>query len=508
MFNKVYSGAVLGVDGTIISVEADVNDGLPTFTMVGYLSSSVREAGERVRTALKNSDFSMPPKRVTINLSPANIKKDGSGFDVAIAVAIILSMGVIPTINMEETLIVGELSLDGTIKPVTGILPMLHHAYVHGFKRCIVPFENRGEAAIIEDIEIVGTRTLKQAVDYIVGKGKPDNSAYYNVNDNNEGNNVRVGDFSDIRGQEIAKRGLEIAAAGFHNIIMTGAPGGGKSMMARRLPTILPPLSFDECMEVTKIYSISGLLNETSSLIKDRPFRNPHHTISGYGLAGGGINPKPGEISLAHKGVLFLDELPEFKRNSLEIMRQPMEDRKITISRVNYSYVFPADFMLVATMNPCPCGHYPNIKKCKCTPLQIKNYQSKISGPLMDRIDINIQVKPVMYEDLFGNGEGETSEVIRDRVNMAAQIQKRRYRGERICFNSQLDGDLIKKYVELSFEACTLLEKIFSDGELSARGTYRIIKLSRTIADLCGSRRIEKEHLQEAVFYRNGDLVK
>ena len=508
MFNKVYSGAVLGVDGTIISVESDVNDGLPTFTMVGYLSSSVREAGERVRTALKNSGYNMPPKRITINLSPANIKKEGSGFDAAIAMSIILSMGVKPCINMEETLIVGELSLDGTVKPVTGILPMVHHAGVQGFKRCIVPYENRYEAGIVKNVQVIGLRTLREMADYIKGISNLPECRNDSFSKDTFYPDTKKEDFSDIRGQEIAKRGLEIGAAGFHNIIMTGAPGGGKSMMARRISTILPPLSFDECMEVTKIYSISGLIGDGEALISQRPFRNPHHTISVHGLAGGGVNPKPGEISLAHKGVLFLDELPEFKRNSLEIMRQPMEDRKITISRVGCSYVFPADFMLVATMNSCPCGHFPNMKRCKCTSAQIKNYQNRISGPLMDRIDINLVIKPVLYEDLFERGEGESSKDIRERVNRAALIQKQRYREEKISFNSQLDGDLIKKYAVLTTEAQNLLESIFSKGDLSVRGTYRIIRLARTIADLCESSKIESIHLKEAVFYRNKELLK
>lgn len=504
MFYKVYSGAVLGVDGTIISVEADVNDGLPTFTMVGYLSSSVREAGERVRTALKNSGFYMPPKRITINLSPANIRKEGSGYDLAIAVSILLSFGILPQISMQDTIIIGELSLNGAVKGINGVLPMIHYAFQKGFKRCIVPKENECEAGIIEGIEVIGVNDLTEAIDYI--QGIIDAPSNFIGKDNIDSTKEDVSiDFSDIKGQEMLKRGMEIAAAGFHNVLMTGSAGAGKSMIAKRLPTIMPPLSFNECIEVTKIYSISGLIEDKSALIKERPFRSPHHTITNHALVGGGANPKPGEVSLAHKGVLFLDEFPEFNRNALEVMRQPLEDRKITISRVNSTYVFPADFMLVAAMNPCPCGYYPDMKKCTCSPQQIKRYQNKISGPLMDRIDINMEVKPISYEDLFCKTGGETSEQIRERVINATEIQKRRYLNENICFNSELDGSQIKKYIKLNSDVEKILESTFIHKGLSARGTYRILKLARTIADLEGKDDISVYHLQEAIFYRNVD---
>lgn len=502
MFNKVYSSAVLGVDGTTISVESDVNDGLPMFTMVGYLSSSVKEAGERVRTALKNSGYHMPPKRITINLSPANIRKDGSGYDLAIAVAIVLSMGILPEIDMEKTVVIGELSLDGTVKKINGVLPMVYHAYQNGFRICIVPKENMEEAALVEGIKVIGVSTLGESIEYI--QGLTDIPPY--VSGEIEKIAALTGkesDFSDIKGQETLKRGMEIAAAGFHNVLMTGAAGAGKSMMAKRLPTILPELSFKERIEVTKIYSISGLLKDTTRLISKRPFRAPHHTISNYALVGGGLNPKPGEVSLAHNGVLFLDELPEFNKNVLEVMRQPLEDRKITISRVNSSYDFPADFMLVAAMNPCPCGNYPDMKKCICTPNQIRRYQGKISGPLLDRIDINMEVRPIKYNELFGTGGGDCSEVIRKRVEKATAIQKMRYREEGICFNSQLEGGLIKKYIKLNHEVETLLKDTFIQKGLSARGTYRVLKLARTIADLENTENIEYKHLQEAIFYRN-----
>lgn len=502
MFSKVISSTVLGVDGTVIGVEADVNDGLPVFTMVGYLSSSVKEAGERVRTALRNSGYHLPPKRITINLSPADMRKDGSGFDLPIAVAVLLSIGIVPEINMDSTVVIGELSLDGTVKPVAGILPMVYHCRGCGINRCIVPKKNVNEAALVRDMEVIGVENLQEASEYIQGiiQIPPVTSGCGDFD--YEAHDYAV-DFSEIKGQQMLKRGMEIAAAGFHNVIMTGAAGAGKSMLARRLPTIMPSLSFEESIEVTKIYSISGLLDGNQALITQRPFRSPHHTISNHALVGGGRIPSPGEVSLAHNGVLFLDELPEFDKAVLEVMRQPLEGRKITISRVNASYIFPADFMLVAAMNPCPCGNYPNIKKCNCSPLQIKRYQSKISGPLLDRIDINMEVKPVKCSDLFSGGDGERSADIRQRVEAARLIQKRRYKDEKICFNSQLEGRLVRKYIKLKDREQKLLENTFKSMELSARGTYRILKLARTIADLEGSVDICEVHLQEAIFYRN-----
>lgn len=501
MFSKVLSGAVLGVDGTIIGVEADVSDGLPSFTMVGYLSSSVKEAGERVRTALKNSGYHMPPKRITINLSPADMRKDGSCFDLPIAVSILKSMGLDSVFDMASTLVIGELSLNGEVKAVTGVLPMVYHCFSQGIRRCIVPIDNVGEAKLVENMEVIGVSSLMETVEIIQGNKKPEK---YKINNDSIKNSTEYHiDFADIKGQDVLKRGMEIAAAGFHNVLMTGAAGAGKSMLAKCLPTIMPTLSFEESIDVTKIYSISGLLEENSSLINRRPFRSPHHTISNYALCGGGVNPKPGEVSLAHNGVLFLDELPEFSKNVLEVMRQPLEDRKITISRVNATYVFPADFMLVAAMNPCPCGHFPDMKKCNCSINQIKRYQSRISGPLLDRIDINMEVKPIKYQDLFLEEKSECSEEIRSRVEKATDIQKLRYKDEGICFNSQLEGTLIKKYIKLDNQVESILEDAFVKMNLSARGTHRILKLARTIADLEGKERIGEIHIQEAIFYRN-----
>lgn len=503
MYSKVLSCAVYGVDGMAVNVEADVHDGLPAFTMVGYLSSSVKEAGERVRTALKNSGYFLPPKRITINLSPADIKKDGSGFDLPIGIAVLISIGIVPEIDMDNVVILGELGLDGKVKPISGVLPMVHFCYKKGIEYCVVPKENMGEALLVEGMKVVGVETFRDAVDFIQGNSdiSPQTDKRGFIDGENKGYGV---DFADIKGQQVLKRGMEIAAAGFHNVLMTGAAGAGKSMIAKRLPTIMPKLTFEESIEVTKIYSINGMLSDNDSLISERPFRSPHHTISNYALIGGGRTPRPGEVSLAHNGVLFLDEIPEFNKNVLEVMRQPLEDRKITISRVNATYVFPADFMLVAAMNPCPCGFYPNIKKCICNPIQIKRYQGKISGPLLDRIDINIEVKPINYNELFSDGTEECSEVIRGRVENAINIQRNRYKEEGIAFNSQLDGKLIKKYIYLDEREEELLKKTFNTMELSARGTHRILKLSRTIADLEESEKIKETHLMEAIFYRNG----
>ncbi len=504
MFSKVTSCALLGIEGTIISVEADVNDGLPMFTMVGYLSSSVKEAGERVRTALKNSGFHMPPKRITINLSPADIRKDGSGFDLPVAVAVLLSIGILPEfdVDLDKTIILGELGLNGEVKPIAGVLPMVSHCQKLGYQNFIVPKANAREASLIKGIMVYGVESLEETAEFIQGIRIIEPEVGVGEIDNRTDNDANV-DFSEVKGQATLKRGMEIAAAGFHNVLMTGAAGAGKSMIAKRLPTIMPKLTFEECIDITKIYSVSGLLDNNNALITRRPFRSPHHTISSYALVGGGTVPRPGEISLAHNGVLFLDELPEFNKNVLEVMRQPIEDRNITISRVNATYVFPADFMLVAAMNQCPCGNYPNRRKCKCTPYEIRKYQGKISGPLLDRIDITMEVQPIEYKDLFLETKEESSENMRQRVEEARLRQVNRYREEAINFNSQLDGKILKKYITLKDAQEELLRYTFEKGDLSARGTYRILRLARTIADLAGSDDILIEHLTEAIFYKN-----
>lgn len=502
MFSKVKSCAVHGVDGRMIAVEADVKDGLPMFTMVGYLSSSVREAAERVRTALKNSGYFLPPKRITINLSPADMRKEGSGFDLPIAMAVLLSMGIPVDADMEDLLVLGELSLDGSVKPVPGVLSMVICAHDAGLRTCIVPKENEKEAALVRGMKIIGVSDLNEAIDFVLGnlditpvcpleEGSDDTTDIYDY------------DFSDVKGQESLKRGLEIAAAGFHNVLLTGVAGAGKSMLVKRLPTIMPYMTFEEKLSVTKIYSVGGILPDTGSIIQRRPFRAPHHTITDRALLGGGRFAMPGEVSFAHHGVLFLDELPEFQKSVLEVLRQPLEEHEVRISRVHASYVFPADFMLVAAMNPCPCGHYPDRRKCNCSLQQIKRYQSKISGPLLDRIDIRMEVHPVKQEELFGDFTGERSSVIRARVEQAREIQRKRYDGEAILFNSQLEGKNIERYIKLSArEEQMLMDEVYKQ-ELSVRGMHRVLKLARTIADLDGSEKIRMIHLQEAFFYRN-----
>ncbi|MBR1815402.1 MAG: YifB family Mg chelatase-like AAA ATPase [Lachnospiraceae bacterium] len=505
MFNKVISGTVLGIDGALINVEADLSDGLPMLTMIGYLSSSVKEAGERVRTALKNSGYYIPPKRITINLSPADIRKDGSGFDLPIAIAIVLTIGIIPDMDIAKTIIVGELGLNGEVKSVNGVLPIVYHAFENGISTCIVPRDNAVEAALVDGMRVIAVESLSETIDYIQGNIiiEPLDRDKINV----ESDKIeKKYDFSEIKGQAMLKRGMEIAASGFHNVLMTGAAGAGKSMISKRLPTIMPKLSFEESIEVTKIYSVSGMLDKKSRLITDRPFRSPHHTISNHALTGGGSIPRPGEVTLAHNGVLFLDELPEFNKNVLEVLRQPLEDKKITISRVNATYSFPADFMLIAAMNPCPCGYFPDRNKCSCTPFQIRRYQQKISGPLLDRIDINMEIKPVKYEEIFASSEEENSETIRARVEKTRQLQRKRYIEDNISFNSQLEGKLIKKYIRLDDKVNDYFKERLKKLELSARGIDRILKLSRTIADMSDSEGISKEHINEAIFYRNSGI--
>ena len=504
MYSKVKSCAVAGVDGRTIMVEADVHDGLPMFTMVGYLSSSVKEAAQRVQTALKNSGYHLPAKRITVNLSPADLKKDGSGFDLSIAVAVLLAMGIVSEYDMDHVMILGELSLDGSVRPIRGVLPMVNQAAIEGCKTCIVPKNNTKEAALVRQIEIIGVDSLLECVEYLQGIRELEPEKRTNLLCEEECELTSL-DFSEVKGQESIKRGMEIAAAGFHNVLLCGPAGAGKSMLVKRLPGILPKLTFEEQPEVTKIYSVGGKLNQEGSLIYHRPFRSPHHTITEQALVGGGRIPGPGEVSFAHMGVLFLDELPEFQKHVLEVLREPLEERKICISRLHASYEFPADFMMVAAMNPCPCGNYPG-RRCQCTPKQIQNYQNKISGPLLDRIDIRMEVRAVGHNELFEERKQETSKQIRKRVEKARRIQQQRFANDKISFNSQLDGKQIETYIRLDYEAQQLLEERFMTNHLSMRGLHRVLRLARTIADLEDSEMVLLPHLQEAFFYRNEEL--